>query len=97
MRIGDVLHVVDLPDSAHYFEERGACHFNDITMVPIQAKMINTALLTPEEVRLVLLCTMEYLTKGFSAHIHRSSGSMHTIGKFARLFNRILRDLHSIG
>lgn len=96
MSIGDVLHVVDLPDSAHFFEERGACHFNDITMVPIQAKMINTALLTPEEVRWNI-SLKEYLTKGFPAFIHRSSGSMHTTGRFARLFNRTLRDLNSIG
>lgn len=51
VRVSDVLHVIDLPESGHFFEQRGAYQFDDITMVPIQAKMINTALLTYEEVR----------------------------------------------
>lgn len=50
IRISDVLHAINLPDSSEYFEGDGACQFKDISMVPIQTKMININLLTREEV-----------------------------------------------
>lgn len=50
IRISDVLHVINLPDSSEYFEGDGACQFKDISMVPIQTKMININLLTRQEV-----------------------------------------------
>lgn len=53
IRIEDVIQVVDLPNSSHYFGNKGALCFEDITMVPIQKKMINVTMLTDKEVRIV--------------------------------------------
>lgn len=50
IRIESVVHVVDAPDTETYFNGRGALKFDDITMVPIQAKLINLTLLTQAEV-----------------------------------------------
>lgn len=50
IRISDVLHVIDLPESSEFFEGSGALYFEDMSMVPIQTKMININLLSNEEV-----------------------------------------------
>lgn len=54
IRIENVLQVVDVPDSSQMFGGRGAFKFEDITMVPIQTKMINVDLLTEPEVCVLL-------------------------------------------
>lgn len=53
IRISDVLHVIDLPESSEFFEGSGALHFEDMSMVPIQTKMININLLSDEEVSIL--------------------------------------------
>lgn len=50
IRIENVLQVIDAPDSSKYFDGKGAFKFDDITMVPIQAKLIDVDLLTESEV-----------------------------------------------
>lgn len=50
IRLGNVLQVVEAPDSSKHFGGRGAYKFDDITMVPIQKKLINVDLLTESEV-----------------------------------------------
>lgn len=45
-----MLHVIDLPESTDFFEGYGALHFEDMSMVPIQTKMININLLSDDEV-----------------------------------------------
>lgn len=50
VRIEDVIQVVQAPNSKHYFNNRGALMFDDITMAPIQQKMINVNLLTENDV-----------------------------------------------
>lgn len=51
IRIEDVIQVVELPNSSHYFEDKGAFCFHDITMAPIQTKLLNVELLTEKEVK----------------------------------------------
>lgn len=48
--IENVLQVVDVPDSSAYFNGKGANKFDEITMVPIQTKLIMVDLLTEIEV-----------------------------------------------
>lgn len=50
VRIENVLRAVDLPDSSKHFSGKGAYKFDDITMVPIQTKLIDVHLLTDFEV-----------------------------------------------
>lgn len=50
VRIENVLQVVQIPDSSKHFGGRGAYKFEDVTMVPIQTKLIDTSLLTNSEV-----------------------------------------------
>lgn len=50
IRLENVLQVVEVPDSSKHFGGRGAYKFDDITMVPIQKKLINVDLLTKSEV-----------------------------------------------
>lgn len=53
IRIENVLQVVSKSDSSKYFDERGAYKFDDVTMVPIQTKLINLDLLSQAEVNLI--------------------------------------------
>lgn len=46
--------VVEAPNTSKYFGKRGAYKFDDITMVPIQKKMINVDLLSESEVRFII-------------------------------------------
>lgn len=50
VRIENVLQVIEAPDSSKHFGGKGAFKFEDVTMVPIQSKMINIDLLTDSEV-----------------------------------------------
>lgn len=50
IRIENVLQVVHAPNSSTYFGGKGAFKFDDITMVPIQVKLIDVDLLTESEV-----------------------------------------------
>lgn len=50
IRIENVIQVVELPDSEHTFGNKGSLCFEDITMVPIQRKLMNVTMLTDEEV-----------------------------------------------
>lgn len=50
IRIENVIQVIEAPNSSNYFGGYGACKFNDVTMVPIQKKMISIDLLTDAEV-----------------------------------------------
>lgn len=50
IRIQNVLQVVQKANSANYFDGKGAYQFDDVTMVPIQTKLINVDLLTQSEV-----------------------------------------------
>lgn len=50
IRIQNVLQVVQKADSSNYFDGKGAYQFDDVTMVPIQTKLINVDLLTQSEV-----------------------------------------------
>lgn len=52
IRIENVLQVVSKPDSSKYFDGKAAYKFDDITMVPIQTKLINVDLLTQSEVNI---------------------------------------------
>lgn len=52
IRIQNVLQVTRKSDSSHYFGGKGAYQFDDVTMVPIQTKLINVDLLTQSEVSL---------------------------------------------
>lgn len=54
IRIENVLQVLNKPDSSKYFGGKGAYKFDDITMVPIQTKLINVDLLTQPEVSSIL-------------------------------------------
>lgn len=56
--------MVEVPDSSKHFGGRGAYKFDDITMVPIQKKLINVDLLTDSEVRfnifiLLFICMID--------------------------------------
>ncbi|XP_055315123.1 xaa-Pro aminopeptidase 1-like [Sitodiplosis mosellana] len=51
IRLGNVLQVVDAPHSSEHFSGKGAYKFDDITMVPIQKKMINVDLLSESEIQ----------------------------------------------
>lgn len=82
IRIEDVLHVVDLQNSSHYFDRLGAYKFDDITMVPIQTKLIDIDLLTDSEVNLLFLVPLKAFQQDQSIwfewiivnHIFRSNG-----------------------
>lgn len=50
VRIGNVLRVVKVPNSSKYFNGKGAYKFEDVTMVPIQKRMIDVDLLSQDEV-----------------------------------------------
>lgn len=50
VRIENVIQTVELPESSTYFGGRGAYSFHDVTMVPIQTKLIDVDLLTESEV-----------------------------------------------
>lgn len=50
IRLENVLQVTELENSKSYFDGRGANKFQDVTMVPIQTKLINIDLLSDPEV-----------------------------------------------
>lgn len=52
IRIESVLQVIETPDSSKHFGGRGSYKFDDITMVPIQTKLINVNLLSAAEVNI---------------------------------------------
>lgn len=54
MRIEDVVQVVSAENIPNNFGGRGAYRLKTVTYVPIQAKLINTDLITPEEVNLMV-------------------------------------------
>lgn len=58
IRLQNVLQVVPKPDSSNYFDGKGAYQFDDVTMVPIQTKLINIDLLTQGEVNSKHIHTM---------------------------------------
>lgn len=50
VRIESIIQVVDDPDKKSYFNGRGALKFDDVTMAPIDKKLIDVTLLTSAEV-----------------------------------------------
>lgn len=50
IRIADIIHVIELPNATHYFKNSSAYQFTDITLVPIQTKLVDVELLTDYEV-----------------------------------------------
>lgn len=53
IRIENVLQVIEQSDSSDSFDGKGSYKFEDITMVPIQTKLINVELLTENEVYVI--------------------------------------------
>lgn len=50
IRIESIIQVIQAPDTETYFNGKGALKFMDITMAPIQTKLIDVKLLTTAEV-----------------------------------------------
>lgn len=50
IRIGDIIHVIEQPNATHCFGGNSSYQFADITLVPIQTKLIDVKLLTDFEV-----------------------------------------------
>lgn len=50
IRIESIIQVIQAPDTETYFNGKGALKFSDITMAPIQTKLIDVNLLNKAEV-----------------------------------------------
>lgn len=50
IRIESIIQVIQAPDTDAYFNGQGALKFLDVTMAPIQTKLIDVNLLTQAEV-----------------------------------------------
>lgn len=58
IRIENIVRIVKA-ETEHNFRERGFLTFKTVTMVPIQTKLIDPALLTKEEVRFEPICHLK--------------------------------------
>lgn len=51
IRIESIIQVIQAPGTEAYFNGKGALKFLDVTMAPIQTKLVDVTLLTKQEVR----------------------------------------------